>query len=234
MKIATLTTTRGDRPQFVRQAVRLLDAQTRQPDVRYLVDTPPTSDRPDSYLRLQQGLQRAIRDHVTHLFFWDDDEYYAPTYIAAMLAHWPETTHVLGISNIVYYHLRMRRWVERDFPIHACMSATAIQVLPFTFYTFPASEPYLVDVALWRAARGAGINAELWQQPGPGEQPLVIGMKHGQGWTTGSHHWPPAEFTHDDSSRSWLEEHIPREHWEFYDIGWIHGNGYQTRGSPAG
>jgi len=40
MKIATITPTRGDRPEFIKMALKLIKLQTQQPDEIIVVDNP--------------------------------------------------------------------------------------------------------------------------------------------------------------------------------------------------
>ena len=40
MKIATITPTRGDRPEFLKMALKLIKLQTQQPDEIIVVDNP--------------------------------------------------------------------------------------------------------------------------------------------------------------------------------------------------
>ena len=59
MKIATLTTTRGDRPQFFEFAKVQMDLQTVDIDFRYYIGYTPESSEPDLTQRFRKGIDLA-------------------------------------------------------------------------------------------------------------------------------------------------------------------------------
>ena len=220
MKIGVLIPTRGDRPAFLEQAKRMLKYQTLRPDKVYIVDAPGKPGVYDTDVRTKVGIATAIRDGIDRLFTWDDDEYYAPTYLDWLNREWPRSAKAVGVCNLPYYHLGYRKAIAREFAGHATNSCTAF--VPKAFEHFDVRQDgYMFDVPMWQWIQGNVAWALVRQIPIPYQ---VIGMKHKVGaLTTGAHDWPASMYPLADPEGHWLKANIHPDMVDFYLEGWKHG-----------
>lgn len=221
MKIAVLIPTRGDRPTFLEQAKRMLAYQTLRPDKVYIVDYPPTPGVYDTERRTRMGLEAAVRDGIDRLYTWDDDEYYAPTYLEYFNTVWSDNVQAAGIVNIPYYHLHYRRAAYREYPNFATNSCTAF--VPKAAVNFVAAQTgYEFDQLLWAWLRRKCLYRFVRQRCVPFQ---VIGMKHQLGsLTAGAHFWPPEMYGYDDADTHWLQANVDKRVVDFYLNGaWKNG-----------
>ena len=229
--IATITPTRGDRPQFVSIAKKLIKLQTCQPDEVIIVDDPPKSDAVDINWRYHEGCRRAIEKGCDLLIFWEDDDYYAPHYIEALVAAYrtfiPQPL-VFGLGDTIYYNMRLRKWSKIIHPGRA--SAMNTLVSSEVYHHFPWSQD---NSKVYDSVHGAGFfDRQLWdwaQKEGVGKtistdisSPWSIGIKHGIGKCGGSHHdtkessWlVPLKMK--DPDLSWLRSHVRPEIFPLYE-----------------
>lgn len=111
MRLGLITPTRGrERAAFVEQAARLIRKQTYQPAAWYLVDYPPATKDFDLFERIQHGVISAKRDGITHLAFWEDDDYYRHDYLENAVKFVTDTTDIAGSKLDPMYHLKYKRW----------------------------------------------------------------------------------------------------------------------------
>lgn len=220
MKIGVLIPSMGDRQNFVEQAKRMVNYQTLRPHKVYIVDAPGKPGVYDMAARTSAGIAAAAKDGVDRLFTWDDDEYYAPTYLEWLNASWPGHLQAIGVGNLPYYHLGHRRAIYREFPEHATNSCTAF--CPKALVSANIRNEYPYDVYMWEWIRKNCAWRIIRQSPVPFK---VIGMKHGQGGlTAGAHGWPPELYELDDADAHWLKAHVHPSMVEFYlGEGWKNG-----------
>ena len=140
VRIATITPTRGDRSAFLRNAQRLIKLQTRQPNEIIIVDDIPRSDNIDINWRYHKGCHEAVKRGCQLMIFWEDDDYYAPRYIETMVNFYEKLEPkplVLGISDTIYYHLRLRKWNKFIHPARASAMNTVITAEAFRKFPWP-------------------------------------------------------------------------------------------------
>ena len=110
IRIATVTPTRGDRPEFLEHSKRLMERQTVRPDMRIVVDYPPRTEGVDIKERYRAGLERAFNgpNPADIAFFIEDDDWYYQDYIRIMADEWLKAGRpvLCGINNIIYYHIK--------------------------------------------------------------------------------------------------------------------------------
>ena len=204
------------------QIKRMLAYQTVKPDKVYVVDDPPKDPTQyDTDVRTRAGLQAAIADGMDLVFTWDDDEYYAPTYLEWMLDNWPNEADVIGCHDIPYYHLAYRRVTYRDYRMWATNGCTAMRPKAAVNFAYKQTG-YMFDRPLWEWFR-ANLRVKLFPQiPVPFQ---VVGIKHGIGsLTAGAHDWPAKLFNVDDAAGDWLRANVDRRVVDFYLHGdWKHG-----------
>ncbi|HPT70871.1 MAG TPA: hypothetical protein PLE74_01155 [Candidatus Cloacimonadota bacterium] len=104
------------------------------------------------------------------IIFWEDDDYYKPTYVEKM-HDWLKTNHIVGQPNAIYYNVQYRWWHCHNNTRHASLCQTGIR---------PNNLPYLeslcekdlkfIDIELWKMAQG-----RHWLDDS--QEKLCIGMK---------------------------------------------------------
>jgi hypothetical protein len=167
----TAITPTGDRPLALALCQRWVSQQTRPPDQWLVIDDGVYPAEPyvsmeyvrrerrpeDPPLTLIANLRAAlplIRGDM--IVILEDDEYYAPGYLAAFAAQL--TSHeVVGIRCSKYYHLPTGRWANIGNHKHASLAQTGFRssFLP-SFAKALAGDTYL-DIRLWRAIGSRGF-----------------------------------------------------------------------------
>jgi len=189
VKIGVVIPTR-DRPEFLKNALRLIGDQTRQPDIVEVVDDPARSAEKDVAWRYKLGYER-IGHKCDVVAFWEDDDWYSKDYIKIMSKAWDAygEPFLLGINNTMYYHIKTRKYINLYHPNRASAMSTLIrgrETIDFGDIYNP-----FVDIVLWRNYQGATFD--------PGR--VNIGIKHGKGITGGIGHREDWDGYKKDDSR---------------------------------
>lgn len=184
MKIAAITPTRGDRPQFVEHCKYLMQNQTRVPDKHYIIDFPPINDECDIVPRIKKGIELAKADGMDIICIIEDDDFYSPEYIETVENIFKtKDVDLVGYEKTIYYHLKVQGKKEFIHPGRSSLFCTSFLVEALKGYDFPAdSEPYL-DIHLWNYAKNrlkTHLSTKLY----------CIGIKHGIGKSGGNGHNP--------------------------------------------
>lgn len=223
IKLGLITMTRGtERAAFVEQAERLIYKQMYQPYKWYLINYKPRGDYFDIVERVRVGLDRALTDGITHLAFWEDDDYYRADYLSNMVNHL-DGIDMLGSSFLPMYHLRIRRWGLEyhggtpSISLHRTIASTRFLHNALSEYVLPAKQAERVkflDGVLWAQARRDGltckvVNTELFD---------CVTMKHGVG-KCGMHCHTGVDYDHifqyPDPDMHWLSR-FTGDDFEFY------------------
>lgn len=179
MKLAVLIPDRGDRPLFLENCLRMLKAQTLQPDIIEIVNDPPLSADRDITWRYRTGYDRLRKKGVTLIALWENDDYYHPTYLETMVSHWNDQgcPDIIGQQYTIYYHIRE----FASFTFNHKMRSSAMNTLlraDMDFKWCPDNEPF-TDIHLWTVLKGVTIYpAKI----------ICIGIKHGIGLCGGRSH----------------------------------------------
>jgi len=161
-KVTAITLT-GDRPEAFSLCRRWMEHQTRRPDQWIVVDDgqTPLADQPGCYIRrepqpadpahtmlLNMGiaLERVEGDVV---LIMEDDEYYAPGYIAAMVERLARH-EVVGIGRSKYYNVQNGSYLKDCNMDNASLAQTAFRssFIP-EFKALLAGDQY-IDMRLWK------------------------------------------------------------------------------------
>lgn len=171
MKLGLITPTRGkERAAFVEQAARLIHSQTYKPAAWYVIDYTPKGDYVDIAERVQAGLELALTDGITHLAFWEDDDYYREDYLSNMLPHLDDSVIMLGSSFMPLYHLRMRRWGleyhggNHGVSLHRTIASTRYLKAAMDVNTLSpeqAQRMWWLDNYLWATARASKLHCKI-------------------------------------------------------------------------
>jgi hypothetical protein len=163
-----------DRPAGLALTERWMARQTRQPDEWIVVDggTRPlilssytTARHPAQHIirrpggvgaenfvrNLLAGLDAAQGDQI---LFWEDDDYYAPTHLAATVALLDSPgVQLVGDPVQRYYHVGARRWrIYQNKGSSLCQTGMAREALPWCREVLQAcldTSSYGVDGRLW-------------------------------------------------------------------------------------
>ncbi len=111
LKVAVVVPDRGDRPEFLKNCIRMIDSQTRKPDILEVVDYNPISDLCDITPRYKMGYNLCSNAGADCILFMENDDWYHPTYIEEMIRRWEAhgKPELLGHQYTIYYHLGLRK-----------------------------------------------------------------------------------------------------------------------------
>lgn len=180
MKVGILIPTRGDRPEFLKNALRLIDKQTVKVHRVEIIGDPPKSDECDITYRYRTGYEKL--SDVDLIFFWEDDDFYHRTYLQYMIDNWMKKgkPDMLGTRYTIYYHLKIRKYFRMWHEQRSSAMNTVIR--PNLKLTWGRDNNPYTDVQLWLPAQL--INTQIIDPP----YPIAIGIKHGLGKTGGNAH----------------------------------------------
>lgn len=181
MKLAVLIPDRGDRPRFLENCLRMIKAQTLQPDIIELVNDPALSEDRDITWRYRLGYDRLRNKGVTLIALMENDDWYHPTYLEKMVGLWNDhgRPEIFGQTFTIYYHIKE----FAKFPFHHKTRSSAMNTLikaDMDFSWCIDKEPF-TDIHLWFHAGLKGVTVD------PGEI-LCLGIKHGEGLCGGRSH----------------------------------------------
>jgi hypothetical protein len=184
MKIAAITPTRGDRPQFIKHCKYLMAQQTVKPDLHIILDAIPENNEIDLVKRIKIGVALAKVQGYDYIFIIEDDDFYHKTYIENTLKHVkanPEKS-IFGYGSSIYYNLKLqksRTWVH---PTHSSLYLTSFRASALNDFTFPEPNTPNLDLHLWKYATTQQKSHII------SEQSKCLGIKHGIGLTGGNGH----------------------------------------------
>lgn len=190
MKIVTITPTRGDRPEFVEQAMKLLGRQTRQPDDIIII----TAEQGVTG-NVKTGFYQARRMNADAAVIIEDDDLYGKAYLEIIERNFdPEKHDLFGFSDTIYYHLKKRAYRNIQHPSHASLMSTTLN--PNTNFEWPEDHENFLDTFLWSKPYRKKL---LPYSPN-------VGIKHGIGKTGGKGHLDTFPYPIDDSDMSYLND----------------------------
>ena len=202
MKVAVIIPTRGDRPQFIKQCKNLLQRQTRKPDKIFWMDYKPESGEKDITQRIRRGVEKATKEGFNIAIFWEDDDWYHPTYIQWLLDEWAKKKRppIFGVGETYYYNLGVNGRLHMKHSGRTSTFCTMIS-LPFKGKWCSDSYPYL-DMHLHKS----GIVSTTMYSA---NQIKAIGIKHGIGLCGGGGH--TSRFTWDmqgEEALNWFKKNM--------------------------
>lgn len=209
-KIGVLIPDRGDRPDFLAQALNYISRQTLQPHLMLLKNEAPISDAIDITYRYRTGCEELFAKGCEVVFFWENDDWYAPNYIEKMVQAWQKAGKppIFGIGNTIYYHLQTGQYVKLNHPRRS--SAMNIMVTNAVLKAHWGDDSYAyTDWQLWCQYRSTGKTALF--------NPLIsLGIKHGVGLCGGGGHTENfAHYNQTDDNDKLLREIVGNDY-EFY------------------
>lgn len=213
MKIAVVTPTLGDRPEFLKVLEGILEAQTIQPDTHIVVDDKKEISGVDVTWRYKLGIARAIKYGADVILTMEDDDWYSTDYIYAMCSAWKSVgkPQLFGIGTTIYYHLGLRKYAVLNHSGRASMMSMLIR--PDLQIDWCRDDyPYL-DFHMWVNMRCGS------KQTGKFGKTHAIGIKHNIGAVAGSGHRETLSIYKDaidDPKFDFLAKHVTPEQLDFY------------------
>lgn len=179
MKIGVIIPHRNNRPHFLKNCFRMIDAQTVQPDKVLLVNDSPINEKKDITWRYRNGYDQLRNKGFDALFLMEDDDWYAPDYIEVMINEWIRrgTPDLLGLDYTIYYHLLLKKHFIFNHPTRSSAMSTLIKP-DLDFQWCPDHDPY-TDIHLWNILKGQTFHPE---------KHICCGIKHGIGMSGGQLH----------------------------------------------
>jgi hypothetical protein len=208
MKIGVLIPTRGDRPKFLEHALFLISEQTHKPHFIEVVDDIPFSSQKDITYRYRVGCDRLVNKGCEIIFFWEDDDFYSPSYIQNMLDYWVTVGRpkIFGINHSIYYHLKLQKWFRQDHPGRASAMNTMV-TSSIINYSWPKDNEPFTDLHLWKDIPGRSVDIPVIKS---------IGIKHGIGLCGGKGHSSLHWYKNNDPGFKWLSKIVDKRSLEFY------------------
>ena len=211
MKTAAIIPDRGDRPEFLKNCYRMLNAQTVKPDIIATVNYAPLSNEVDITQRYRTGYSQFNNSDFDVIFFIENDDWYSPLYIETMLAEWQRAGNpdLCGINISTYYHIGINKYFHMTHSIRACAMNTMIK--PNLNINWCAdNDPYL-DLHLW--LKNDHLSKHLFSP----EKKISLGIKHGIGLGGGHHHNTRMErYVIDDNGKQYLQTVLDLKSFYFY------------------
>lgn len=211
--IAILIPDRGDRPEFLKNCLRMMENQTLQPSFVLVVGHKPTSDSCDITQRYKQGYEFLSKEKYENKFeviaLIENDDYYAPDYLETMYKGWIKANKpdIYGLNHTIYYHIKEKAF----FTMHHQSRSSAMNTLikpNLDFFWCRDDEPY-TDIHLWHTIENKFIEQNLKKE-------ICIGMKHGVGLTGGGSHTSGLHrFTNKDHDHKFLKLVMNDDHESF-------------------
>lgn len=200
---ATLTCSRGDRPQFLQFCRRQIERFTIQPKHSIFVEEPPKDKEPDLTKRIRMGIVAARNLGIDIIYIIEDDDYYPPDYIEQ---HWIGSFAFLGRSKSLYYNIRNKTYAELPHPKRSSLYNTAFRISALQKFAWPEDNTIFLDLHLWK-------HAQQWPHLLMNEV-LGVGIKHGTGLTAGIGH--KIVMPNKDADSSFLRSKVDSEAFKFY------------------
>lgn len=210
MKVGVIIADRGDRPQFVENMWRMLNAQTVMPYSICVKEWPPVSEKADITTRYREAYQEPMFNPCDVIAFIENDDWYSPTFLEVMLNEWDhhERPDLFGTRQTIYYHLKLKKWMTMKHEMRSPAMSTLIK--PGLKFPWPLPHDPYTDAWLWNLPH-------LYRTLFLPEKTICIGMKHGVGKTGGGMHNDNLHrYTNDDSNMDWLRETVDKDSFEFY------------------
>jgi hypothetical protein len=209
MKIAVVVPTRGDRPEFITQCKKLIDRQTLKPDKVFFMDYPPESKAKDITQRIRRGVEKATKAGCDIAVFWEDDDWYHPTYIEWLVSEWKKNKRaaIFGVGETYYYNIAAKGRLHMRHQGRTSTFCTMIS-LPFKGTWCNDDYPFL-DMHLHKTGRVKTVNFNQGIK--------AIGIKHGVGMCGGGGHYARFKWDMIDSpAENWFKS-VMDDQYSFYD-----------------
>jgi len=205
MKIATLTIDRGDRPKMIEQCKRLINRQTRKPDLEIYVIEPSVSKAIDIVPRFRSGWLEAKKNNIDVIVVIESDDWYNEYYIDICVDLFTAFRHdARGYYESLYYNVCNQSYQTHNHPNRSSLYGTSFRTTSLDNFKWPKDDYKFLDIPLWKHF----VSGSLTINPSH-----TIGIKHNEGMRAGIGH--KATMKNKDTEFKYLES-IIGEDVEFY------------------
>lgn len=202
MSFATITPSRGDRPQFLEFAKHQLSRMTVKPDKSYFIDYKPKSEDVDLVERIQEGIRQAQADGFNDVYILEDDDAYLPNHFEKMQLG---NFDFIGEEKTTYYNLRNRTWQTMSHPGRSSLFITGFKISALKDFNWPNRTERFLDISLWSHAK---------KKKRKFVESRAIGIKHNLGLCGGKGH--VLRMKNEDLGMEWLKANVSSEAYVFY------------------
>lgn len=215
MRVAVIIPDRGDRPEFMANCLRMMNAQTKQPIIILNMSSPPKTLLPDITLRYRIGyeyISKANDNDIDVIAFIENDDWYSPEYLEYMCAKWEEAGRpdLFGPRSTIYYHLGLHKRMTMWHDVRASAMNTLIK--PNLTFNWPLDHDPYTDQWLWMNDNGIKDKKTFKQ-----DKIVCIGMKHGVGKCGGEMHTTYLHRYEDhNDDETFLQTTLDEESFKFY------------------
>lgn len=225
----TAITLTGDRQETFELCKQWMAGQTVQPEQWLVIDDgqkPTDPPKGAQYVRREPKKREPEHSLIMNMrvamplikgdmiLIFEDDEYYAPGYIAAMVEKLKDY-EVVGICPSRYYHLFSSRYMDCRNETHASFAQTGFRssFLPEVEKMLKGS-PF-IDGKIWNMMEEQNGRSVLFSDQ---KNPLYVAMKGMMGRAgIGNGHLNISDQTPDSPDRKMLRKWIPnKEHFDIY------------------
>lgn len=207
MTIATLTPTRGDRPELFKFCRQQIDRQTAQPLNRYFMAFQPVDRQPDLTRRIRQGYELAKKDGIDWIVIIEDDDAYRVDHIERY-SRFMDRYDFIGDQNSLYYNIREQRYQVFKHPRRASLYTTAFRVSALDKFHWPADNTVFLDIKLWQFAKNTNKRCKFIDSGSVGIKGHNFGMRGGKGHIM--------NLRHADPTGDFLKSVTSPQNFEFY------------------
>lgn len=205
MTFATITPSRGDRPELLEFCKYQLSRMEVKPDKSYFIDYKPESERIDLVDRVKKGVEMAKADGFDIVFIVEDDDFY-PTDYFKHFNRWDYT--VWGVEQTTYYNLKSQTYTNFSHPGRSSLFTTGFKISAMNGFRWQAPKNRFLDIALWEYAENSLLPKQLLSTT------KAIGIKHNVGLCAGKGHTTRGKNTDDDLK--WLKQNVDSVAFDFY------------------
>lgn len=209
MKVGVVIPDRGDRPRFLKNCLRMIEAQTKKPDHLIVVDEPSKSKKCDITYRYRKGYTWMSQTDVDCILFMENDDWYSPDYIETMVSEWVRhgKPDIFGTNYTIYYNINIHKWLTMHHKRRS--SAMSTLITPRLKIDWcPDHEPY-TDIHLWMKCRLQAVTFKPTKH-------ICMGIKHGIGLCGGRGHTTKLERYENSNGLTLLKSTLDPVSFEFY------------------
>lgn len=213
---------RKDRPEFLKNCLRLIENQTLKPALVELVNDEPLNfdshgqlvndKKPDITWRYRVGYDRLRNKNIDAIAFLENDDWYAANYLETMANEWAKRGRpdLFGTSYTIYYNLIVKGYFTMNHPTRSSAMSTIIKP-DLNFPWCNDNEPY-TDLHLW--TKSPSLKGIVFKPT----QTICMGMKHGVGLCGGRSHTDRLHRYQacKDENFNYLASIVDKESLEFY------------------
>ncbi len=201
---ATITPTRGDRPELLEFCKYQLSRMSVRPDKSYFIDYKPTSERIDLVERVKQGVEQAKNDGYEYVFIVEDDDAYGKDYFAQFdIGEYA----FYGSEETIYYNIRNATYNIMTHPGRSSLFTTGFKISELQNFNWYAPRSRFLDITIWEYS-DSSIGRRQFVKTG------AIGIKHNLGLCAGKGHlqYGPNTDYALEKLRAWTDD----EQFQFY------------------